>query len=325
MGAASGECADSGQDEGRDARVAHLDPVPGAPETGRAAPVEVGDQQSDQGPGRERIAGGLVVGQMPAPGVGGHLARRKQRERRAPHPHRDDEGGQAQGAQRVSPALPPIRRQAVEKIEHQRQGQEEQHLAVPGQRRHRQHGPCAGRPAGASPRQRAVGQPQEQRQPGRRGVEVQVADVGHEQIGEGEGDAPCQRGGPAQTQPAGQGEQTGAGHPHMEDDQRLHHGVGGLADEGEGQEVDRVEDAGLVVGDEGGAAVEMGIPQRHDAGAQAAGGEAVHGPQKRDQVPAAARDPPPGEEQRPEEEEDDEEEDEQGGYVALRLPKPNHK
>ena len=75
-----------------------------------------------------------------------------------------------------------------------------------GQRCHRQHYPGPGRPTRATLRQGTMGQQQEQWQPSRRRVEIQIADVGHEQVREGEGQSTEQRSGPAQAQSPRQGE-----------------------------------------------------------------------------------------------------------------------
>ena len=308
--------------ERRHACVPHLDALPAAPEAGHAAAVEAGGQQADERTRRQRVAGRLVVGQMAAAGVFGHFTGREERQRGPPHPNDDDERHQAERAQCPAVAAPPVCGQPVQEVQHERKGQEEQHLAVPGQRGHRQDDARASSPARAPTGQRAMGQEQEERQPGRRRVEIQVADVGDEQVGEGKGDPAHERSRPAQAQSSRQREHARTSQPDVEDDERLHHAVGRLTEEGEGEQVGRVEDARLVVGDERDAAMEVGVPEGNEPGAQAAGSEAVHRPEEGDQVAAAARDPLAGEDERPEEGEDDERQEKQGGYVKpviLRL------
>ena len=143
--------------------------------------------------------------------------------------------------------------------------------------------------------------------------------MGHEQIRESEGHRTQQRRRPAQTQSPRQTEQTCTCQPDVENDQRLHHNIGRLAKEGKGQQVDRVENARLIVGDERSPAVEVGVPERDDARPQATSGEAVDGPKEGDQVTAATRNPLVGEDQRPEEGENNQKQEAQRGYVGLHL------
>ena len=147
----------------------------------------------------------------------------------------------------------------------------------------------------------------------------------HEQIGESEGHPTQQRRRPAQTQSPRQTEQTSASQPDVEDGQRLHHNIGRLAKEGKGQQVDRVEDARLIVGDERSSAVEVGVPERDDARPQATSGEAVDGPEEGDQVTTATRNPLVGEDQRPEEGENNQKQEAQTGYVGFHISNPDLK
>jgi len=93
-----------------------------------------------------------------------------------------------------------------------------------------------------------------------------------------------------------------ASQEEMEDGQQFHGGVGHIGEEEEKEEVDRIEEARLVVGGEGSAAVEIGIPQGDDTPPEIAGREAVEGIEKGDQVAAPGGHPGiVGEEELPEE------------------------
>jgi hypothetical protein len=72
----------------------------------------------------------------------------------------------------------------------------------------------------------------------------------------------------------------------VEDSQQLHGGIGYFGEEEEKQEVDRIEETRLIVSGEGGAAVEVGIPQGYDASPEVAGREAVERIEEGDQVAA---------------------------------------
>ena len=194
---------------------------------------------------------------------------------------------------------------------------------MPGQRRRRQHHARSSRPSGASLRQGAMGQQQEQRQPCGRGVEVQVANVSDEQVGESKGYPAKQHGGPTQPQPSRQKEHVRPRQPDVKDSKPLHHSVGRFAEQSKGEQVDRVKDTGLVVGDEGRAAIKVGVPEGNDARPQAASGKAVGGPEEGDQIAATARDPLVGKNQRPEESRDDQRQQRQSSQVKEQFTPPH--
>jgi hypothetical protein len=106
-----------------------------------------------------------------------------------------------------------------------------------------------------------MGEPERQRQPRGRRVEVEIADVSQEEVREGEREAPEESCGATQPQPTQKSEHCHGGEPDVEEGQALHHRVGWGAKDSEGQKVERVEQAGLIVSDERGTAVEMWIPQ----------------------------------------------------------------
>jgi hypothetical protein len=88
----------------------------------------------------------------------------------------------------------------------------------------------------------------------------------------------------------------------VENGQQLHGGVGYFGEEEEKQEVDRIKQARLVVGDEGGTAVEVRVPQGDDTSPEIAGCKVIDGVKEGDQVAATGGHPGiTGEEELPEE------------------------
>ena len=88
-----------------------------------------------------------------------------------------------------------------------------------------------------------------------------------------------------------------AGQEDVQDRQPLHRLVGKLGGQQEEEQIGRVEQAGLHVGQKGRAAVKVRIPQGQLAGAQAGRRKAVGGEEEGDQVAAAGRLPGVGGEQ----------------------------
>ena len=107
-----------------------------------------------------------------------------------------------------------------------------------------------------------------------------------EDVAEAEGETGEECGGPATAEGARQRVDAEGSPPEMANAEQLHPAIveGGI--EQEEQQVGGIEESGLNVGDEGRAAVEVGIPERQLSLADGAGGETVDGEEKADEVAA---------------------------------------
>jgi len=211
-----------GQEPRQHAHVADLDAQPISPE-GRAPTIEIGRKEAQQRPRRQGIVGATGVVELGAQRLTERSRGREQADRGQGHSHRAQ-----QGQQRQCPTLA-RGHGLIERVAAQEDGREEGHLPMPCQRRHAQRRPTERRPAHSSQRPRGEDGPMNsqkgQGQPGGDGDQVQVADVGDEDVGQHERQRAEQRRRSAERNLRAQQTQTGVhGHPGQEevpDDQRL--------------------------------------------------------------------------------------------------------
>ena len=167
-----------------------------------------------------------------------------------------------------------------------------------GQGGHAQHYSRGCRPSEGPARERQIQRGKRQRQPGRHGQDVEVADMGNVDVRKHEGQGGSQRRRQAQAERrwrrqhnAHQHIHAGSGQPDVQRHQPLHGHVRQRRPDEKQDQVDGVKNARLVVGGEGRAGIERGVPQRDAPGVQGPGGVRIGRPEEGDQVAAAAGDP----------------------------------